>query len=70
MSTISVPLNAKAEEALNELVSITGANRSAVIRTAIERYREDEAVAAVLRSEQEIAEGKILRGDIGTLLRP
>lgn len=68
MTTISVPLNPKAEKDLNELVEITGANRVAVIRKAIELYREDEAVNAVLRAEQEIKEGKILRGDLKSLL--
>lgn len=68
MTTISVPLNPKAEKDLNELVEITGANRVAVIRKAIELYREDEAVNAVLKAEQEIKEGKILRGDLKSLL--
>ncbi|HMO77625.1 MAG TPA: hypothetical protein PKA42_00515 [Candidatus Paceibacterota bacterium] len=68
MSTISVPLNPKAEQELNELVEITGANRVAVIRKAIELYREEEAVNAVLRAEQEVAEGKILRGDLASIL--
>ena len=68
MSTISVPLNNETETALKELVEITGANRSAVIRQAIARYREDEAINAVLRSEQEILEAKVLRGDLDTLL--
>ncbi len=68
MTTISVPLNPKAEKELNELVEITGANRVAVIRKAIELYREDEAVNAVLKAEQEIKEGKILRSDLKSLL--
>ncbi len=68
MATISVPLSAKVEKELNELVEITGANRVSVIRTAIERYREEEAVQAILQSEREIAEGKILRGNLRTML--
>ena len=68
MTTISVPLNPKSEKELNELVEITGANRVAVIRKAIELYREDEAVNAVLKAEQEVAEGKILRGDLKSIL--
>ena len=68
MTTISVPLNPKAEQELSELVDITGANRVAVIRKAIELYREDEAVNAVLKAEQEVNEGKILRGDLNSLL--
>ncbi|OIP77973.1 MAG: hypothetical protein AUK16_00955 [Parcubacteria group bacterium CG2_30_44_11] len=62
MTTISVPLNAEAEKALNELTEITGANRVAVIRKAIKHYHEEEAINAVLRAEQEVSEGKLLRG--------
>ena len=69
MSTISVPLNPKVEQDLNELVEITGANRSAVVRKAIEKYREEEAVNAVLVAQREISEGKILRGDLDELLK-
>jgi predicted transcriptional regulator len=62
MTTISVPLTAEVEKALKELTEITGANRVAVIRKAITNYREEEAVTAVLRAEQEVSEGKLLRG--------
>jgi len=69
MATISVPLNPKVEKELNELVEITGANRVAVIRKAIELYREEEAVNAVLRAEKEYADGKGLSGDLDELLK-
>lgn len=62
MTTISVPLNAEAEKALKELTEITGVNRVAVIRKAIKHYREEEAINAVLRAEQEVSEGRLLRG--------
>ena len=62
MTTISVPLNTEAEKALKELTEITGTNRVAVIRKAIRHYREEEAINAVLRAEQEISEGKLIRG--------
>ncbi|MEY3784553.1 MAG: hypothetical protein RLZZ230_875 [Candidatus Parcubacteria bacterium] len=68
MSTISVPLNAQAEQELKELVEITGANRVAVIRRAIEKYREEEAVNALLQSDREISEGKVIRGDLRKIL--
>jgi predicted transcriptional regulator len=61
MSTISVPLNPETEKALKELTEITGVNRVAVIRKAIKHYREEEAINAVLRAEQEVSEGKLLR---------
>ncbi len=68
MTTISVPLNPKVEQALSELVEITGANRVAVIRKAIERYREDEAMNDIIIAQREVLEGKILRGNLDDLL--
>ena len=68
MSTISVPMTPKVEQELMELVEITGANRVAVIRKAIERYREDQAINDILVAQQEVSEGKILRGDIEEML--
>ena len=61
MATISVPLNAEVEKDLNELIEITGANRVAVIRKAIQHYREEEAINAVLRAVQEVSEDRLLR---------
>lgn len=63
MSTISVPLNPESEQALDELVALTGSNKAAVVRRAIEYLREEEAVNAVLKAEQEVKEGRVLKGN-------
>jgi Arc/MetJ-type ribon-helix-helix transcriptional regulator len=66
MSTISVPLNSKLELSLDYLVkSGVADNRAAVMRKALERFSEDEAVNAVLRAEQE----PTLRGDLKDLMK-
>lgn len=68
MSTISVPLNSKLELSLDYLVkSGVASNRAAVMRRALERLSEEEAVFALLKSEQEIKDGLILRGDLRKL---
>ena len=69
MTTISVSLDSKTEKELDELVEITDTSRVGVINKAIELYREDEAVNAVIKAEQEISEGEILRGDVKSLLQ-
>ena len=70
MSTLSVPLTPALELEINKLVkSGFASNKAAVVRRAIERLAEDEAVNAVLRAEQEVTEGKILRGDIRKILK-
>ena len=68
MTTLSVPLPAHLEESVNNLVKKGfAANKADVVRKAIIRLIEDEAVTAVLMAEQEIAEGKGLRGDLRVL---
>ncbi|MDP3402791.1 MAG: hypothetical protein Q8S35_02445 [bacterium] len=69
MATISVPLSAELENRLDALVSDgVGSNRADVMRRALERLAEEEAINAVLKAEREVADGKILRGDLRTLL--
>ena len=66
MSTISVPLNSKLELSLDHLVrSGVAGNRAAVMRKALERLTEEEAVQAVLRAKDE----PILRGDLRDLMK-
>lgn len=68
MTTLSVPLPAHLEESVNNLVKKGfAANKADVVRKAITRLIEDEAVMAVLMSQQEIAEGKGLKGDLRIL---
>ena len=65
MSTISVPLNSKLELFLNNLVkSGFASNKAEVMRKALTRLSEEEAIFAVLKSEQEIKQGLILRGSL------
>lgn len=70
MSTLSVPLTPALELEIDKLVkSGFAANKAAVVRRAIERLAEDEAVNAVLMAEREVTEGKILRGDLRKLMK-
>ena len=66
MSTISVPLNSKLELSLDYLVkSGVAGNRAAVMRKALTRLSEEEAIEAVLRAEKE----PTLRGDLRDLMK-
>jgi len=70
MSTISVPLNSKLELSLDYLVkSGVADNRAAVMRKALTRLSEEEAVFDLLRARQEVKEGKIFKGDLKKLLK-
>lgn len=66
MSTISVPLDSKLELSLDYLVrSGVASNRAAVMRKALTRLTEEEAVEAILRAERE----PTLRGNLRDLMK-
>ncbi|MFA6227470.1 MAG: hypothetical protein WC631_03290 [Candidatus Paceibacterota bacterium] len=70
MSTISVPLPAKLEEKLNNLVkSGYGSNKADAVRRAILSASEEEAIQDVLQAQHEIAMGKGLHGDLRELAK-
>lgn len=69
MSTISVPLSPKLQGHLDTLVANgVGSNRADVMRRALEKFSEDEAVNAILMAEREVNQGKILRGNTREIL--
>jgi len=70
MSTLSVPLTNNLETFIESMVRRgIAANKAEVVRQALTNYAEEQAVATVLRSEQEIKEGKILRGDLKKIMK-
>ena len=65
MSTISVPLSPELEQSLNALIaSGYGSNKADVIRRALKKADEDEAIRVVLEAQMEISMGKGLTGDL------
>lgn len=70
MSTLSVPLTPQLEEFIKAQVkSGRAANKADVVRRALIAMEEEEAVQAVLISQREARAGKILRGDLRTLMK-
>ncbi len=70
MTTISVPITKEQKKFVEARVqSGKAANVAHAVRQALQLLEEDEAVAQVLRAEQEVAAGKGLRGNLDTLLR-
>lgn len=70
MSTISVPLSPELEQSLKGLVAAGyGSNKAEVIRRALKKAAEDQAVQNVLLAQMEIADGKGLKGDLRELMR-
>lgn len=70
MSTLSVPLTPQLEEFIkNQVKSGRAANKADVVRRALVAFEEEEAIQAVLTSQKEALQGKILRGDLRTLIK-
>ena len=66
MSTISVPLSSRLEDQLDALVTNgSGSNRADVMRRALEKFAEDEAINAVLQAQRE----PTIRGDLREILK-
>ena len=66
MSTISVPLPANLEAFIDRMVkSGEAANKADVVRKALKRMSDEEAVEAILRAERE----PNLKGDLDVLAR-
>lgn len=66
MTTISVPITSKLEESINKLIENGyGSNKADVVRRAITRIAEDEAVQVVLRAMEE----PTLQGDLKELAK-
>jgi len=70
MTTISVPLPANLEEFVNKMVRDgNAANKADVVRKALKRMSDEEAVNRILEAEKEINLGKGLRGDLRDLAK-
>ncbi len=65
MATISVPLSPELQHQLDRLIADgIGSNRADVMRRALERLSEEEAINAILKAERE----PTIKGDLRTLL--
>jgi Arc/MetJ-type ribon-helix-helix transcriptional regulator len=69
MTTLSVPIPSNLELFIEEMIHRGIApNKAEVVRQALLHYAEDQAIEAVLRSEQEARDGKIIHGNIREVL--
>ncbi len=70
MSTISVPLSTELDEYVTNAVRRgDAASKADLVRRALRRYAEDEAINVVLRSQQEMREGKVIYGNLRKILK-
>jgi len=69
-TTISVPITKEQERFLTERVKNgVSANKAHAVRQAIAALAEEELLQDVLEAEEEIRQGKGIRGDLRKILR-
>ena len=70
MSTLTVPISGPLGKQIEDFVKSGFASSKAdLARKALKHYAEELAIRALLQAEQEVADGKILRGDLDTLAK-
>ena len=70
MATLSIPLTNNLEEFVNSLVKSGAApNKAEVVRKPLRLLAEEEAIWTVLKSEQEVRDGKALKGNLHALVK-
>ena len=70
MTTISVPIPSFLETFIKQMIdSGYASNKADVVRRALIRLQEEEAVNSLMRAEQEAKDGKLLRGDLDELVK-
>lgn len=70
MSTISVPLPTYLDEYIARMVRRgDAASKADVVRRALLRLAEEDAVFSVLRAEQETKEGRAVAGNLRKILK-
>lgn len=70
MTTISVPIPENLVAFIDQMIESGEAETKAeVVRKALRLYAEEEAFASVLKSRQDIKEGKVLSGDLVDLVK-
>jgi Arc/MetJ-type ribon-helix-helix transcriptional regulator len=70
MTTISVPIPKVLERFIKDMIEDgRAANKADLVRKALMKYREDEAIRSVLQAQQEGREGKNLTGDLDELAK-
>jgi Arc/MetJ-type ribon-helix-helix transcriptional regulator len=69
MTTLSVPITLSLAAGLDALINSGAAeSRAAVMRTALQRYLEEQALLGVLEGQSDVKAGRVYKGNLRTLI--
>lgn len=70
MSTISVPVRTEEEKFIADYIQSGRAeNKAQVFRRALRLLAEEEALSHLLRSREDVRQGRVFKGDFKKLLK-
>lgn len=70
MATISVPVKAEEEQFIERYIESGRAeNKAQVFRRALHLLAEEDALARILKSEEDVRQGRVFKGDLRKLLK-
>lgn len=70
MGLLTVPLTAQLSKKVGEMIKHgKAANKADLARKALQYYIEEQAILDVLKAEQEVRDGKLLRDNLDALAR-
>lgn len=70
MTTLSVPIPPRMEEAIENLIRQgIASNKADAVRRALNSYIEEQVIKEVLEAQREVAAGKVFYGDLHKLAK-
>lgn len=70
MTTISVPVKAEEEKFIKKYIESGRAeNKAQVFRRALRLLAEEEVMTRILKSEEDVRQGRVFKGDLRKLLK-
>lgn len=70
MSTLSVPLTPELSKMIDKLIQNgVASNKAELARKAIEYFAREQAIQDVLQADKELADGKVLKGDLDEIAK-
>ncbi len=68
MTTLSIPIDKTLERFVDEMISSKkAANKAQVVRNALYKMREDEALKDLIEARADVAQGKVYKGNLRKL---
>ncbi len=68
MTTLSIPIDKTLERFVDDMISSKkAANKTQVVRNALYKMREDEALKDLIEARADVAQGKVYKGNLREL---